>query len=70
MSGAPCQGQIDARSDPGRLTHQIVGEMDALWGFLDHEDLEPTNNRAERALRFGVLWRKRCLDTQSEKGNR
>jgi transposase len=24
-------------------------------------NVEPTNNRAERALRFGVLWRKRSL---------
>src|SRR5205085_1556352 len=29
-----------------------------------------TNNRAERALRFGVLWRKRSLGTASDKGNR
>ena len=29
-----------------------------------------TNNRAERALRFGVLWRKRSLGTASTKGNR
>jgi transposase len=32
--------------------------------------VEPTNNRAERALRFGVLWRKRSLGTASDKGNR
>ena len=34
------------------------------------ECVEPTNNRAEIALRFGVLWRKRSKGTQSEKGNR
>ena len=33
-------------------------------------EVEPTNNRAERMLRFGVLWRKRSKGTQSEKGNR
>ena len=32
--------------------------------------MDPTNNRAERALRFGVLWRKRSQGTASEKGNR
>ena len=37
---------------------------------MDHAGVYPTNNRAERALRFGVLWRKRSLSTQSEKGNR
>ena len=54
----------------GKLARQITREIDNLWVFLDHEGVEPTNNRAERALRFGVLWRKRSLGTQSEKGNR
>ncbi|BBO68082.1 hypothetical protein DSCA_61040 [Desulfosarcina alkanivorans] len=58
------------KTDAGRLARQIVREMDSLWTFLDHHGVEPTNNRAERALRFGVLWRKRSLGTQSEKGNR
>jgi transposase len=57
-------------TDAGRLARQIIREIDNLWVFLDHKGLEPTNNRAERALRFGVLWRKRSLGTQSEKGNR
>jgi len=38
--------------------------------FLSHHGVEPTNNRAERALRFGVQWRKRSLGTASDKGNR
>ena len=57
-------------TDAGKLARQIVREIDSLWVFLDHKGVEPTNNRAERALRFGVLWRKRSLGTQSEKGNR
>jgi hypothetical protein len=44
--------------------------MDSLWVFLSHHGVEPTNNRAERALRFGVQWRKRSLGTASDKGNR
>ena len=58
------------KTDAGRLARQIIREIDSLWVFLDHEGVEPTNNRAERALRFGVLWIKRSLGTQSEKGNR
>lgn len=58
------------KTDAGKLARQIMREIDNLWVFLDHEGVEPTNNRAERALRFGVLWRKRSLGTQSEKGNR
>ena len=58
------------KTDAGLLARQIVREIDSLWFFLDHKDVDPPNNRAERALRFGVLWRKRSLGTQSEKGNR
>jgi transposase len=58
------------KTDAGRLARQIVREIDSLWTFLDYHGVDPTNNRAERALRFGVLWRKRSLGTQSEKGNR
>jgi transposase len=32
--------------------------------------VEPTNNRAERALRAAVLWRKGCFGNQSGNGSR
>ncbi len=59
-----------AADDAGKLARRVSGELDSLWTFLNESDVEPTNNRAERAIRFGVLWRKRSLGTQSEKGNR
>lgn len=54
----------------GQLARSLLSEMDSLWIFLEENGVEPTNNRAERALRFGVLWRKRSNGTQSDKGNR
>jgi transposase len=54
----------------GKLARSLLKEMDSLWVFLEENDVEPTNNRAERALRFGVIWRKRSNGTQSDKGNR
>jgi transposase len=60
----------DRQDDAGRLARRLLREMDSLWVFLVHYGVEPTNNRAERALRFGVLWRKRSLGTASGKGNR
>jgi transposase len=60
----------NADNDAGTLARRLLREMDCLWVFLEEKDVEPTNNRAERALRFGVLWRKRSYGTQSEKGNR
>jgi transposase len=41
-----------------------------LWMFLDHEDVEPTNNASERALRHAVIWRKLSFGTQSPAGSR
>lgn len=59
-----------ADDDAGKLARRVLAEIDSLWTFLDESDVEPTNNRAERSLRFGVLWRKRSYGTQSGKGNR
>ena len=59
-----------AEDDAGRLAREVLRGIDSLWVFLDEAGVEPTNNRAERALRFAVLWRKRSNGTQSEKGNR
>jgi transposase len=42
----------------------------ALWTFVRHEGVEPTNNAAERAIRPGVLWRKGSFGTQSVAGSR
>jgi len=41
-----------------------------LFTFIFHEGVEPTNNIAERALRFAVQWRKICFGSQSEAGMR
>lgn len=63
--------QYHERSDDaGRFARRLLREMDSLWVFLSHHGVEPTNNRGERALRFGVQWRKRSLGTASDKGNR
>jgi transposase len=48
----------------------ILAHRAALWNFVDHDSVEPTNNHAERELRAFVLWRKGSFGTQSERGNR
>lgn len=60
----------DRSDEAGRFTRRLLREMDSLWVFLAQHGVDPTNNRAERALRFGVLWRKRSQGTASDKGNR
>lgn len=48
----------------------ILEHKAALWTFVDHDDVEPTNNHAERELRAFILWRRRSFGTQSDRGNR
>lgn len=48
----------------------ILKRRQALWTFVRHEGVEPTNNAAERAIRPGVLWRKGSFGTQSAEGSR
>ena len=44
--------------------------FEMLWVFISKENIEPTNNAAEQALRHGVIWRKLSYGTQSEVGER
>jgi transposase len=60
----------ERKDDAGRLARRLQREMVSLWVFLREHGVEPTNNRAERALRFAVLWRKCSSGTASDKGNR
>ena len=54
----------------GQLVRRLHREMANLWLFLQENGVSPTNNHAERTLRFAVLWRKRSFGTRVEKGNR
>jgi len=40
----------------------------AMWTFVCVENVEPTNNESERALRHAVIWRKTSFGTQSDAG--
>lgn len=60
----------ESDNEAGRLARRLHREMASLWLFLIEHGVETTNNRAERALRFGVLWRKGFHGTDSDKGNR
>jgi transposase len=48
----------------------ILKRRQALWTFVRHAGVEPTNNAAERAIRPGVLWRKGSFGTHSPEGSR
>ncbi len=52
----------------GALCRDLQEKWEALWTFLFHAGVEPTNNHAERVLRPAVLWRKTSFGHQSETG--
>jgi transposase len=52
------------------VCRDILKRRQALWTFVRHEGVEPTNNAAERAIRPGVLWRKGSFGTHSPEGSR
>jgi transposase len=60
----------DCKSEAGTFVRSIEEHMDTLFTFLVMEGVAPTNNFAERIIRFAVLWRKRSQGTNSDKGCR
>jgi transposase len=75
---AEVESQVKALLEAGSASgHQktrgtcqkILEVWPALWTFVRVEGVEPTNNGAERALRRGVLWRRKSFGTQSAAGS-
>lgn len=60
----------DRKDETGIFARRLHREIDSLWIFLVKEGVSPTNNHAERMLRFAVLWRKRSYGTHSDTGER
>ena len=52
------------------MCREMLKLKPALFAFVDLERVEPTNNTAERAVRFAVLMRKGCFGSDSAKGSR
>lgn len=53
-----------------RLCATVLDIWPTLWNFAEHPGAEATTNRAERALRHAVLWRKTSNGTQTDAGER
>jgi transposase len=51
------------------MCRELYDHRQWLWTFLEQE-VEPTNNASERALRHAVIWRKLSFGTQSAGGSR
>lgn len=60
---------LSCRKVSGMCRHMLKLQL-ALFTFIDCDRVEPTNNAAERAVRFAVLMRKGCFGSDSAKGSR
>ena len=56
--------------EAGKLARALARQLDSLWVFLEVHGVDPTNNHAERALRYPVTLRQHGQGTKSEKGER
>jgi len=61
-------GGVTLAGKAGALCRDLRDKWEALWTFLLHAGVEPTNNHAERLLRPAVLWRKTSFGHQSDRG--
>ena len=75
----PVRREVERRLEAGQtcgvpktagVCREMLQRRQALWTFMRHDGVEPTNNAAERAIRPGVLWRKGSVGTQSPEGSR
>jgi transposase len=62
LNGSQYEGPL------GGKCRRIYSERIDLWTFVDNENIDPTNNFAERTIRAAVLWRKGSFGTQSARG--
>jgi transposase len=70
LQGVLEQGSSCADSKAATFCANLLAMYPALWLFTVIEDVEPTNNHAERVLRLGVLWRKNAFGCHSAAGCR
>jgi transposase len=63
------EGAAGAHAKVQGTCRNLLKREAALWTFVWEAEVEPTNNRAERALRRAVLWRRRSFGTQSTAGS-
>lgn len=68
-TSAPLRGDSGDRRARA-LGRDLLRLSPTLWTFLSTEGVEPTNNRAEQALRPAVIRRKLCFGSQSGAGLR
>jgi transposase len=64
------EGGLGSDARVAKFCANILSLESALWTFVTHDGVEPTNNHMERLVRRAVLWRRRSFGCNSEAGCR
>lgn len=70
IEGAVARGRGFSRREISGVCKEIYKLRAALFTFVEHEGVDPTNNHAERLIRHSVIWRKLSFGTDSPRGSR
>ena len=62
-------GTRSACAKTAATCRELQSVENALWTFVRHTGVEPTNNVSERTLRHAVMWRKTSYGTDSRAGS-
>jgi transposase len=62
------EGAFCGNKKTAGMCKKILKVKEALWTFLEIDNVEPTNNIAEQVIRRIVIWRKTSFGTQSKRG--
>ena len=60
---------LPAGSERKGMCAALLDLEPAMWTFVTVAGVEPTNNKAERSVRHGVIWRRTSFGTQSDTGS-
>ena len=70
LGQALLEGGLGEDARVAKFCENVLLLESALWTFVTHEGVEPTNNFIERLLRRAVLWRRRSFGCNSVAGCR
>jgi transposase len=70
LGKALVEGGLGDDTRVAKFCENLLITESALWTFLTHDGVEPTNNYMERLLRRAVLWRRRSFGCNSDAGCR
>lgn len=70
LGKALVEGGLGDDARVAKFCENVLLLESALWTFVTHEGVEPTNNYMERLLRHAVLWRRRSFGCNSTSGCR